>query len=453
MEPSRANTTLLTNGLILTHPGLSQPVPHGVTMISGNQLERVNWPRNSADWPATEVVDCSNCLIMPGLINAHTHAAMSILRGVADDLPLDRWLNRYIFPSENKHVAPDFVRLGTMLSAVEMALSGVTTFADGYFFMEQAARATAEVGLRAVIAQGILDVPTPDAPVPGFWKGRAEEFLASCPRHSLITPALFCHSPYLCSPETFRGAKELAGKHDALLFSHVSETSREVEEIQRIYGLSPVEHLEREGILGRDFVAVHCVHLSEPEKDILSKTGVGVVHCPESNMKLSSGAAPVVDLLAKGVHLALGTDGPASNNNLDLFEEMRSASFMAKLVNNDPEALSACVVMQMATMDGAVVLGMNDRIGSLESGKLADLIIIDLDRAHLTPAYDVVSHLVYAARGSDVRDVMVDGRFVVRHGKVTTVDEGELKSKVREMAGKIASDLDIRTHGVCTNDV
>jgi 5-methylthioadenosine/S-adenosylhomocysteine deaminase len=170
-------------------------------------------------------------------------------------------------------------------------------------------------------------------------------------------------------------------------------------------------------------------------------------------MKLSSGAAPVVDLLAKGVHLALGTDGPASNNNLDLFEEMRSASFMAKLVNNDPEALSACIVMQMATMDGATVLGMNDRIGSLEPGKLADLIIIDLDRAHLTPAYDVVSHLVYAARGSDVRDVMVDGRFVVRHGKVTTVDEGELKSKVREMAGKIASDLDIRTHGVCTNDV
>jgi 5-methylthioadenosine/S-adenosylhomocysteine deaminase len=453
MEPSQASTILLTNGLILTHPGLSEPAPHGTTVISGNRLEHVNLPKGQVQETAIEVIDCSNCLIMPGLVNAHTHAAMSILRGVADDLPLDKWLNQYIFPSESKHVARDFVRLGTMLSAVEMALAGVTTFADGYFFMEQAAEATLQVGLRAVIAQGILDVPTPDAPTPGSWRGRAEEFLTACPKDSLITPALFCHSPYLCSPETFRAARELAGKHDTLLFSHVAETSWEVAQIQRSYGRRPVEHLEQNGILDRDFVAVHCVHLSGREKDILAQTRTGVVHCPESNMKLSSGAAPVMDLLSKGISVALGTDGPASNNNLDMFEEMRSASFLAKLANNDPEALNACSVIQMATLNGAAVLQMNGRIGSLENGKLADLIIIDLDRPHLIPAYDVVSHMIYSARGSDVRDVIVDGRLVVRQGKVTTVNEEELTSRVRVLAGKIASDLNIRTHGVCTTDV
>ncbi|MEW6352252.1 MAG: amidohydrolase family protein, partial [Thermodesulfobacteriota bacterium] len=255
MEPAVAKTILLKNGLILPHPGLSEPVPHGVTMVTGNRLGQVNLPKDSVEPSAAEVVDCSNCLIMPGLINAHNHAAMSILRGVADDLPLDQWLNQYIFPSEGKHVAPEFVRLGTMLSALEMALSGVTTFADGYFFMEQAAEATMEVGLRAVIAQGILDVPTPDAAAPGSWKGRTEDFLASCPKDSLITPALFCHSPYLCSPQTFQAAKELAAEHNTLLFSHVAETSWEVAEIQRVYGTTPVDLLAKNGILGTDFVA------------------------------------------------------------------------------------------------------------------------------------------------------------------------------------------------------
>jgi 5-methylthioadenosine/S-adenosylhomocysteine deaminase len=304
-----------------------------------------------------------------------------------------------------------------------------------------------------VIAQGILDVPVPDAATPGSWRSRAEEFLTACPKDSLITPALFCHSPYLCSPETFRAARELAGKHNTLLFSHVAETSWEVAQIQRLYGNRPVEHLEQNGVLGPDFVAVHCVHLSGREKDILAQRGTGVVHCPESNMKLASGAAPVMDLLSKGIRVAIGTDGPASNNNLDLFEEMRSASFLAKLANNDPEALNACSVIQLATLNGAAVLGLNDQIGSLERGKLADLIIIDLDRPHLTPAYDVVSHLIYSARGSDVRDVMVNGKFVVRKGKIMTVDEEELKWKVRELAARIASDLNIRTHGVCTTDV
>ena len=444
--------TILVNGLILADPACPVVVPHGKTMINGNGLVQVNVP-NDAGPPRDNVIDCSNCLIMPGLVNAHTHAAMSLLRGIADDLPLDQWLNSYIFPSEARHAGPDFVYLGTCLSAMEMALNGVTTFADGYFHMENAAQAALDVGLRAMVAQGILDVPTPDAPVPGSWRKRADTFLAGCPTDSLISPALFCHSPYLCSAQTLQAASALSREYGILLFCHVSETAQEVEEIQRQHGVMPVEHLRRLGILGRDFVAVHAVHVSDAEQEMLAESATGIVHCPESNMKLASGAAPVQDLLAKGITVAIGTDGPASNNNLDLFEEMRSASLMAKLITGDPQALDARTVLRMATIDGARVLGMEDRIGSLEPGKLADLIVINLDRPHLTPLYDPISHLAYAARGTDVRHVMVNGRWVVRDGRITTIDEDNLMARARGMAANIGKDLGITTYGdLVTNE-
>lgn len=444
--------TILVNGLILADPACPEVVPHGKTIINGNSLIQVNVP-NDSGLPRDNVIDCSNCLIMPGLVNAHTHAAMSLLRGIADDLPLDQWLNSYIFPSEAKHAGPEFVYLGTCLAAMEMALNGVTTFADGYFHMENAAQAALDVGLRAVVAQGILDVPTPDAPVPGSWKERADKFLAQCPIDSLITRALFCHSPYLCSAETLQAARTLSLEHGILLFCHVSETAQEVEEIQRQHSVRPVEHLGRLGILGRDFVAVHAVHVSDTEQEMLAESATGIVHCPESNMKLASGAAPVQDLLAKGVTVAIGTDGPASNNNLDLFEEMRSASLLAKLITGDTQALDARTVLRMATIDGARVLGMEDRIGSLEPGKLADLIVINLNRPHLTPLYDPISHLAYAARGADVRHVMVNGRWVVRDGRITTIDEDNLMARARGMAANIGKDLGITTYGdLVTNE-
>ncbi|MBI5568586.1 MAG: amidohydrolase [Desulfomonile tiedjei] len=442
---------VLAGGLILADPASPEVVPHGTTVISGNRLVLVNAPIHSQP-PSDLVIDCSGCLIMPGLVNAHTHAAMSLLRGIADDLPLDEWLNKYIFPSEAKHVAPDFVYLGTKLSAAEMALGGITTFADGYFYMEEAARASIEVGLRAVIAQGILDVPVPDAPLPGSWRERARAFLAACPADDLITPALFCHSPYLCSPETFQGAYEMARAAHSPLFSHVSETAREVQEIKSRYGVSPVEHLRGLGILGEAFVAIHGVHLSESEMDLLAESGTGVVHCPESNMKLSSGAADLRGLQSRGVTIALGTDGAASNNNLDLFEEMRSASLMAKLVTGDPEALDARTAIRMATLDGARVLGLDAQIGSIELGKLGDLIVVDLDRLHLTPVYDPLSHLVYAAKGSDVRHVIVNGKLVVHDRCILTVDERKLKNAVHAKADEIAEDLGITAYGVGTGD-
>jgi 5-methylthioadenosine/S-adenosylhomocysteine deaminase len=438
-SPEKA-AVVLVEGSILCNPDAPKVVPHGTTVISGNRLVKVNEPINS-HVSFDEVIDCSNCLIIPGLVNAHTHAAMSLLRGVADDLPLDRWLNDYIFPAENKHANSAFVYLGTKLSAAEMALNGITTFADGYFHMEHAARAAIEVGLRAVIAQGVLDVATPDCPVAGSWKQRAEHFLAECPHDGLITPALFCHSPYLCSPDTLQQAAALVGRPGGLLFSHVSETAREVEEIQTLYGCRPVEHLHQLGILGKGFVAVHGVHLTDREMDLLARSGTAVVHCPESNMKLASGAADVSGLLSRGIPMAIGTDGPASNNNLDLFEEMRSASLMAKLVSGNPEALDARKVIRMATLGGAEALCMDNLIGSLKPGKLADVTVVDLDRMHLTPTYDPLSHLVYAARGSDVRHVLVNGKLVVRNGRVVTIDEGALRAQVRSQAKKIGSSL------------
>ncbi len=347
------------NGLILAEPTNGNTVPHGMTVISKDRLAKVNVPNEDIQGDST-VIDCSDCLIMPGLINCHTHAAMSLFRGLADDLPLGRWLNDYIFPSESRHAGPEFVYLGTKLSAVEMALGGITTFADGYFHMEQAARATMNVGVRAVVAQGILDITTRDCPVPGAWRARVEQFLSACPRNSLISPALFCHSAYLCGPDTFLAAEKICSENGLLLFTHVAETAGEVDEISRKYGSRPVEHLSKIGILKKGLVAVHAIHLTDDEKQLLVQSGAAMVHCPEANMKLASGAARVQELLDMGAVVGLGTDGPASNNNLDLFEEMRSASLMGKLISGNPESMSARTVIHMATLGGAKALGMED---------------------------------------------------------------------------------------------
>ncbi len=439
--PDSVQEITLVNGLILADPRSCKVAPHGKTLIKSNRIAEVN-SSYRGDEISGEVLDCTDCIILPGLINAHTHAAMSLLRGLADDLPLNTWLNDYIFPSEGKYVAPDFVYLGTSLSAVEMALSGITTFADGYFFMEKAAEATVAVGLRAVVAQGILDVPVPDNQKPEAWPDRVQAFFSGFPSNDLVTPALFCHSPYLCSPETLVRAKRIAEDRNCLLFSHIAETHSEVEQITSRYNRTPLDHIHALGILDRNFVAVHCVHLSEKEMELAAESKAGVVHCPESNMKLASGACPAWDLVRRGIKTAIGTDGPASNNNLDLFEEMRSASFLSKLVTGNPEALDAASVLRMATIGGAEALGLDDRIGSLEPGKLADIIVIDLNRPHLMPVFDPVSHLVYSAKGSDVRDVLVNGRFVVKNRTIMTVDTIGLYDEVRGLSNKIAAALD-----------
>jgi 5-methylthioadenosine/S-adenosylhomocysteine deaminase len=437
------------NGLILAEPTNGNAAPHSMSVISKGRLAKVNVPKEDIQGDST-VIDCSDCLIMPGLINCHTHAAMSFFRGMADDLSLERWLNDYIFPSETKHAGTEFVYLGAKLSAVEMALGGITTFADGYFHMEEAARATIDVGLRAVVAQGILDITTRDCPVPGAWSARVEQFLSACPRNSLISPALFCHSAYLCGPDTLLAAEKICSENGLLLFTHVSETAWEVDEITRKYGFRPIEHLSNLGILKEGLIAVHAIHLNDNEKQLLVQSGAATVHCPEANMKLASGAARVQELLDMGAVVGLGTDGPASNNNLDLFEEMRSASLMGKLISGNPESMSARTVVNMATIGGAKTLRMEDKIGSLKSGKNADVVIVALDKPHLTPLYDPVSHLVYSAKASDVRDVIVDGKIVVRQGRIMTVNEADLRAQIQDMARNIAKDLSLGNNGAAT---
>jgi 5-methylthioadenosine/S-adenosylhomocysteine deaminase len=365
---------------------------------------------------------------------------MSLLRGLADDLPLERWLNDYIFPTESRFVNPDFVNLGTRLACVEMALNGITTFADGYFYMEQSAQAAQDVGLRAVIAQGILDPPTPDAEK-GLWQRRVEEFLENCINTDTIQPALFCHSPYLCGPDTYKSAWNIAGSNGLKLFSHVAETAFEVDQVRMTHSMTPVYHLNELGVLGPDFVAVHCIHLSDEEIRILAQTGTPVIHCPESNMKLASGAAKVDEMLAAGVTLGIGTDGPASNNNLDLLQEMRTGSLANKLITSRPESLGAKDLIRMGTIDGARALGLDNVTGSLERGKAADVIVIDMDKPHLTPMYDPVSHLVYSASGGDVRDVIVNGRVVVFDKSIITVDLKQLITAAQDRAGQIASGI------------
>lgn len=433
---STVQTTVLVNGRILVDPDNPHVAHHGKTIIKGDRLFRVNAPLELSI-EADELIDCTGCLIMPGLINCHCHAGMGLLRGLADDMELERWLRDYIFPVEKDLVNADFVSLGSTVCAVEMALNGITTFADGYYFMERTAMAATTVGTRAVVAQGVLDVPTPDVPQPGMWRARALEFLESCPGNDLIIPALFCHSPYLCGPQTLKAAAELAADRSIPLFCHVAETRTEVNEIGTRYGSSPVEHLSNLGVLGKNFVAVHCVHVGKRDMDLLAETETKVVHCPESNMKLASGGAPVAEMLQRRICTGIGTDGPASNNNLDLFEEMRTAALMGKMLTSDPRVLDARAVLRMATTDGARVLGIADKVGSLGEGKLADVTIIDLDKIHFTPAYDIISHLVYVARGSDVRDVIVNGNTVVRNGKMVTADESEIIS----LAGRASVDV------------
>ncbi|MGC8658696.1 MAG: amidohydrolase [Desulfomonilaceae bacterium] len=439
MERQNVITLVLENGLILRDPSRDQPEPHSRTLVSSDVLVAVNTDQKM-DTSSTMVVDCSNCLIMPGLVNCHVHSAMSLFRGLADDLPLETWLNKFIFPCEAKHVSPEMVHLGSTLAAAEMALSGTTTLADAYFFMEESARAAIDIGLRAVIAQGVLDIPSPDAGTRGGWKERVNQFFESIPSNPRISPALFCHSPYLCGIDTYVKAHEICKAHGVKLFSHVAETSAEIRFIHDKFGVTPIELLAPSDVLDDSFVAVHCVHLTQRDVDILHRNCVNIVHCPESNMKLASGAADIRGLLNNGLTIGLGTDGPASNNNLDLFEEMRSASLLAKLVSGHSDALCAREAIVMATIGGAKALGLDQTIGTLDPGKQADIIVIDLDKPHFDPLYNPISQLVYSSNGHDVRDVFVGGQQIVRNRKLCATNYDNIRLRFLELASAIASD-------------
>jgi 5-methylthioadenosine/S-adenosylhomocysteine deaminase len=370
---------------------------------------------------------------MPGLVNTHTHAAMVWFRGLADDLPLQKWLNDFMFPLEMNWLDQGKVYWGTLLAAAELIRGGVTTVADSYFYETEARRAFAEAGLRAVTAQGVLDFPAPGVPDPRDNLKVAAEFVESGRDFSpeLMTSTIFCHSPYTCGPETLQQAKALTRKQGLPFFIHLAETRQEVEELRKKTGLAPAAYLDRLGLLDELTVAVHGVWLTPEDQDLLARRGVKVSHCPESNLKLASGVAPIPDLLARGVTVGLGTDGAASNNNLDLFGEMSLAARLHKVWRQDPTVLPAARTVALATREGARVLGLEEATGTLTPGKAADLLVLDLDQAHLTPLFDPYSHLVYAARAADVRQVMVAGRWLLRDKELLTLNWPEIAGRIR----------------------
>ena len=387
-----------------------------------------------------EIIHADGCAILPGLVNTHTHVPMVFFRGLADDLPLMDWLNNHIFPAERKYVNREMVYAGAMLGIAEMLLSGTTTFCDGYFYESSVARAALESGIRCVAGMGFLDADlerVTAAQIERHLEG-AEKFLGKwLPERPMVTPALFCHSPYTCSPQTIRAIKEAARRHGVPFLIHLAETSDEREIIMNRYGNTPVHHLAALGVLDEMTVAVHCNWLDEGEIACLAANKVKVSHNPQSNMKLATGVGPIPELLAAGIDVGLGTDGCASNNDHDMFGEMDSAAKLHKVMKKDPSTMDARTVLTMATLGGARVLGMERLIGSIEVGKKADLIIVDLKKPHLTPVYNLCSQLVYSASGADVQTSIINGKIVMRDRRLLTIDIEEIMDRVITIAQNI----------------
>jgi 5-methylthioadenosine/S-adenosylhomocysteine deaminase len=371
---------------------------------------------------------------MPGLINTHGHAPMVLYRGLGDDLALMDWLQKYIFPAEAKTVSPSFVRVGTELAALEMIRSGTTAYVDMYYFEEEIARTTREAGLRGVLGQTVIEFPVADAKSPGEALSRAERFIQAFQKDPLITPAVAPHAVYTLDAATLKAVRALATKYDVPVLIHLAETDEETRLSLERHKARPVAALTAMSFWGPKTVAAHGVWLQPDEIQVLRQHGVGVAHNPESNMKLASGTAPVQEMMKMGVAVGLGTDGAASNNDLDMFEAMRQAAFLHKLTSKDPRAVSARTALEMATLGGARVLGRERDLGSLEPGKLADVIIVRMNRPRQTPMYDPISHLVYATRGDDVVTTIVHGRPLMRDGKVLTLDEGAVLAAARKAA-------------------
>jgi len=417
-------------------------IEDGAIAVEGSKIAQIGSSQEIAEeFTSDRTILAKDKLAMPGLVNTHTHAPMVYFRGLADDLPLKEWLEQHIWPAEAKFVNPDFVREAVRLAAVEMIKSGTTVFCDMYFAEDSAARSVNEVGIRAVLGEGLLDFPTPISKNPQEGLKNSEKFISEWLEDELVIPAVAPHAPYTCSPELLKSAKKLADRYGLLLHIHLAEEKWEVEKIKQEQGMSPVEYLKNLGFLGDRTSAAHVNWVSEKDIEILAETGTGVCHNPQSNMKLATGFCPVSDMLKAGVKVGLGTDGASSNNDLDMFGEMATASMLQKAFKKDPSVLKAKEVVWMATRGGAQVLGLDDEIGSLEAGKKADIILIDLNRPHLVPLYDIYSHLVYAVNGADVETVLVNGRVVMEDRKMLTVDEDEIIERARAFAKKLKAEI------------
>lgn len=430
----------IKNGTILTMDSENTVIENGLLGIQDDEISYVGNDRGESI-AAKQIVDADGGLILPGLVNGHTHAGMSLFRGLADDLPLMDWLNRYIFPVESKMDA-GFVYAGTMLACMEMILSGTTTFCDMYLFEDETAAAAKKAGMRCLVGEVLYDFPSPNYGSIENGFEYTKHLIEKWADDPLVSIAVEPHSPYTCGPELLQSAGNLALENDVPLIIHMSETQSELAEIWKKYGKQPFHHLEALGILGPHVIADHCVHVDESEMDIMKAYDVKMIHNPESNMKLASGFAPVPRILKKGITVGLGTDGCASNNNLDMFSEMDFAAKLHKVRTLDPTVMDARTVLRMATTESAKALGMGDVIGSLETGKKADIIVVNTNKPHLTPLYNPYSHLVYAAKGSDVSHSIVNGKLVMADRKVMTIDFDKTMDKAKRLSKDIISWLD-----------
>ncbi len=446
--------TLFLNAHVLTMDEDMHQYRPGAVAVMGDSILAVG-PESEikAQFSAQEVIDCGGKILMPGLINAHTHVPMTLLRGLADDLRLDVWLMGYMMPVEREFVSPDFCRLGTQIACAEFIKGGVTCFADMYYFEEDIAKATVGAGLRAVLSQSVMKFPTPDAKSFEDSLAMARDFIMRWKGHALIVPSVAPHAAYTCTPEILKATAQLAVEFDVPLHTHIAETAYEVENMRNENNMPVVPYVKKQGLFEAKVLAAHCVHIDDGEIRTLQHYNAGVSHNPSSNLKLASGFAPVNKMLEAGLNVGIGTDGPASNNDLDMFEEVRLAAFVAKAVTNDPTALPAAQALSMATRIGARALHIGDITGSLEVGKRADLILVDLSPIHNSPRFErdpnnAYAQIVYASKSTDVSDVMVNGKWLMRERRLLTLNEAEILQEASVYAKRIDSFLIAREQSV-----
>ncbi len=428
---------VIENGMILTMDTQNSVLEKGFVAIKGDSIFGMGTDEQKKP-SAKKVIDASGGLILPGLINGHTHAAMSLFRGLADDLPLMEWLNNYIFPVESK-MDEDFVHTGTLLACAEMIMSGTTTFCDMYLFEEQVAQAAKQAELRCIVGEVLYDFDSPNYGSIDKGLQYSEDLINRWADDPLVSIAVEPHSPFTCSPDLLKATNDLALKYDVPLIIHVAETLAELDEVKKRYGKGPVQHLHSLGLLGPHLIADHCVHMEDGDIKLFADNSAKVIHNPESNMKLASGIAPIPEMLEAEIVVGLGTDGCASNNNLDLFTEMDMAAKLHKLNKMDTTVMDALTVMRMATIEGARALGLEEITGSLDVGKKADIIVVDLRKPHLTPIYNPYSHLVYSARGNDVSHTIINGKLIMEDRHLLNLDLDQIMEKAKEKSRAVLS--------------
>jgi 5-methylthioadenosine/S-adenosylhomocysteine deaminase len=440
-RPKRVDL-IVSGGTVVTMDASRSVIEDGAIAVSGGRIVAVGKRGDIArQYAARELIDARGRAVIPGLINGHTHVPMTLFRGIADDLDLNEWLTKFIFPAEAKNVNEEFVRAGTQLGLAEMIRGGTTTYCDMYYFEDAIAEETERAGVRGLLGETVIDFPVPDNKTWPDAMRYTERYVARWKGNRLITAAIAPHAPYTVSEAHLREVRAFADRTGAFIVTHVAETRKEVEDISRDHGARPVEYLARIGFLGPREVFAHTIHLTEGEINLLKQNGIGSVHNPQSNMKLASGVAPLPQMMRAGVAVGLGTDGAASNNDLDMWEEMDTAAKLHKLTTGDPKTLPAEEALALATINGARALHMDSDIGSLEAGKRADIVVVDLDALNQTPRYNIYSHLVYATKAADVLTVVIEGRVVMRDRRLLTLNEALIKQKARLLRERVTRSL------------